>query len=182
MNPPWSFGPSPDQIQKSIEDQINSIGAQNKAFHDRLQAEIQAQQQSLDGGGHAWNPGFGNAGAQDGGGHAWDTGFGNAGAQSGQNWGIGDLGSSHGPQSAISSISVGPDGGFQAGQISPESPGIESRFAEEIAPPSGGNIAVFSSSSSSHSVGPDGKETSHKQSTTGVNDNGKVTIKTVHDP
>lgn len=63
-----------------------------------------------------------------------------------------------------------------------ESPGIESRFGEELPAPSGGSIGVFSSSSSMQSVGPDGKETSSKIATTGLNDNGKITFRTVHDP
>lgn len=62
------------------------------------------------------------------------------------------------------------------------SPGIQSRFNEPLPPSSGGSYGVFSSSSSSHSVGPDGREKAFKSATTGVNDNGKVTYHTVHDP
>lgn len=60
-------------------------------------------------------------------------------------------------------------------------PGVESRFGEEVPPPSGNTYGVFSSSSSHTMVGPDGKTISHKSSTTGVNDNGKITFRTVED-
>ena len=60
-------------------------------------------------------------------------------------------------------------------------PGVESRFANELPAPSGGSYGVFSSSSSHTMVGPDGKTVSHKSSTTGVNDNGKITFRTVED-
>ncbi|XP_032453010.1 nuclear envelope pore membrane protein POM 121 isoform X8 [Nasonia vitripennis] len=89
---------------------------------------------------------------------------------------------STGPQSASASASLGPNGGFQAAQINPAAPGIFSRFGDSIPPPSGNSYGVFSSSSSSSAVGPDGKQTSRKSATIGVNDNGKVTYKTVHDP
>lgn len=98
--------------------------------------------------------------------------------------GLGNLGpgsSDPGVHSAISSISLGPRGGFQAGEINPVGPGIESRFAEELPAPSGGPVGVFASSSSSSMTGPDGKTISHKSSTTGVNDNGKITFRTVQD-
>lgn len=48
-------------------------------------------------------------------------------------------------------------------------------------PPGGGHFGVFTSSSS-HSSDVDGKVTSHKMATVGVNDNGKVTTYTAHDP
>ncbi|XP_011349617.1 mucin-5AC isoform X2 [Ooceraea biroi] len=86
-----------------------------------------------------------------------------------------------GAQLASASIGVGPTGGFQAGQISPAAPGIESRFAEELPPPSGNSYGVFASSSSSSMTGPDGKQINHKISTTGVNDNGQISFRTVHD-
>lgn len=60
-------------------------------------------------------------------------------------------------------------------------PGIESRFADELPPPSSNNYGVFSSSSSHTLVGPDGKTISRKSSTTGVNDNGKITYRTVQE-
>lgn len=86
-----------------------------------------------------------------------------------------------GTHSAVSSIQLGPEGGYQAGAINPVAPGVESRFANELPSPSGGTYGVFSSSSSHTMVGPDGKTTSHKSSTTGVNDNGKITFRTVED-
>ncbi|XP_011504739.1 PREDICTED: probable serine/threonine-protein kinase cdc7 [Ceratosolen solmsi marchali] len=89
---------------------------------------------------------------------------------------------SNGPQGAFATASIGPNGGFQAAHISPASPGIFSRFAEDIPPPGGKQYGVFSSSSSSSSTGPDGKQIAHKSATIGINDNGKVTYKTVHDP
>ncbi|XP_014482106.1 PREDICTED: uncharacterized protein PB18E9.04c-like isoform X1 [Dinoponera quadriceps] len=85
------------------------------------------------------------------------------------------------PQVASASIGLGPKGGFQAGHISPAAPGIESRFAEDLPPPSGNSFGVFASSSSSSHTGPDGKQVNHKSSVTGVNDNGKISYRTVHD-
>ncbi|CAL1679952.1 unnamed protein product [Lasius platythorax] len=85
------------------------------------------------------------------------------------------------PQVASASIGLGPGGGFQAGQISPAAPGIESRFAEELPAPSGNSFGVFASSSSSSMTGPDGKPIGHKSSVTGVNDNGKISYHSVHD-
>ncbi|XP_076172492.1 uncharacterized protein LOC143149197 [Ptiloglossa arizonensis] len=86
-----------------------------------------------------------------------------------------------GGHSAVSSINLGPEGGYQSGAINPASPGIESRFGEALPPPSGNNYAVFSSSSSKTMRGPDGKITSHKTSSTGVNDNGKITFRTIEE-
>ncbi|KAK2578892.1 hypothetical protein KPH14_009757 [Odynerus spinipes] len=86
-----------------------------------------------------------------------------------------------GVHSAIAGISLGPRGGFQMGQISPAAPGIESRFADDLPPISGGNVGVFASSSSSSMTGPDGKTIAHKSATTGVNDNGKISFRTVQD-
>jgi hypothetical protein len=85
------------------------------------------------------------------------------------------------PQVASASIGLGPGGGFQAGQISPAAPGIESRFAEDLPAPSGNSFGVFASSSSSSMTGPDGKPIGHKSSVTGVNDNGKISYHSVHD-
>lgn len=85
------------------------------------------------------------------------------------------------PQSAYSSINLGPGGGYQTGYISPAAAGVQSRFGDDIPPPSGNSYGVFASSSSSSGVGPDGKRISHKSSTTGVNDNGKITYRTVQD-
>ncbi|XP_076246960.1 uncharacterized protein LOC143186954 [Calliopsis andreniformis] len=86
-----------------------------------------------------------------------------------------------GGSSAVSSINLGPGGGYQAGAISPAAPGIASRFGEDIPPPSGNSYGVFAGSSSRTVVGPDGKPISHKVSTTGVNDNGKITFRTIQD-
>ncbi|EFN69135.1 hypothetical protein EAG_14393 [Camponotus floridanus] len=85
------------------------------------------------------------------------------------------------PQISSASIGLGPGGGFQTGLISPGVPGLESRFAEELPAPSGNSFGVFASSSSSSRTGPDGKQINHKSSITGVNDNGKVSFRTVHD-
>ncbi|XP_043259754.1 uncharacterized protein LOC122401595 [Colletes gigas] len=82
-------------------------------------------------------------------------------------------------QSAVSSIQLGPGGGYHAAVLNPGAPGVESRFAEELPPPSGGSYGVFTSSSSNTMIGPDGKAVSHKVSTTGVNDNGKIHFRTV---
>ncbi|XP_014214492.1 uncharacterized protein LOC106643747 isoform X1 [Copidosoma floridanum] len=87
-----------------------------------------------------------------------------------------------GPQGAFASGSIGPQGGFQSAQVYPAAPGISSRFGESVPAPSGNNYGVFSSSSSSSSVGPDGKQNSKKTATVAVNDNGKISVKTVHDP
>ncbi|KAF7399087.1 hypothetical protein HZH68_007679 [Vespula germanica] len=95
--------------------------------------------------------------------------------------GSGPGSSDPGLQSAISSISVGPRGGFQAGQINPAAPGIESRFANELPPPSGGQYGVFASSHSSSATDGSGRTIAHKSATTGVNDNGKITFRTVQD-
>ncbi|KAL6434286.1 hypothetical protein ACFW04_006013 [Cataglyphis niger] len=96
------------------------------------------------------------------------------------NYGGGGYGGG-GPQVASASIGLGPDGGYQIGQISPVAPGIESRFADDLPAPSGGTFGVFASSSSSSRTGPDGRPISHKTSITGVNDNGKISYRTVHD-
>ncbi|XP_015438451.1 PREDICTED: uncharacterized protein LOC107193505 [Dufourea novaeangliae] len=90
-------------------------------------------------------------------------------------------GANPGANIAASNIRLGPNGGYQSGVISPVAPGLQSRFGEDIPPPSGGTYGVFSSSSSKTVVGPDGKQHSEKSSTTGVNDNGKITFRTVHD-
>ncbi|XP_015601008.1 fibroin heavy chain isoform X1 [Cephus cinctus] len=90
--------------------------------------------------------------------------------------------SGSGPHVATASANLGPQGGHQSASISPAAPGIFSRFGESVPPPSGNSFGVFTSSSSGHSVGPDGKETSYKSATTGVNDNGKVSYHTVRDP
>ncbi|KAI4494156.1 hypothetical protein M0802_009190 [Mischocyttarus mexicanus] len=95
--------------------------------------------------------------------------------------GFGPGSSEPGVHSAISSISVGPDGGFQAGQISPVAPGIESRFANPLPAPSGGSYGVFSSSRSVSSTDDTGRTVAHKSATTGVNDNGRITFRTVQD-
>lgn len=94
---------------------------------------------------------------------------------------IGDAGSIPGAHTAYSSINLGPEGGYQAGAINPVAPGVQSRFAEELPPPSGGAYGVFSSSSSHSMTGPDGKTVSRKVATTGVNDNGKITFRTVEE-
>lgn len=60
-------------------------------------------------------------------------------------------------------------------------PGIESRFANELPPPSGGQYGVFASSHSSSATDGSGKTIAHKSATTGVNDNGKITFRTVQD-
>jgi len=85
------------------------------------------------------------------------------------------------PQVASASIGISPYGGFQSGQISPAAPGIESRFADDLPPPSGNSYGVFAGSSSSSVTGPDGRPINHKSSITGVNDNGRVSFRTVHD-
>ncbi|XP_058799233.1 uncharacterized protein LOC131668811 isoform X1 [Phymastichus coffea] len=93
-----------------------------------------------------------------------------------------NFGYPNGPASAFSSINLGPQGGYQQGAINPARTGTLSRFGEGVPAPSGNNYGVFSSSSSSSSTGPDGKTVSHKSATVGVNDNGKVSVKTIHDP
>ncbi|XP_078033553.1 uncharacterized protein LOC144468167 isoform X2 [Augochlora pura] len=90
-------------------------------------------------------------------------------------------GSHPGGNTAVSSISLGPQGGYQAGAIHPAAPGVQSRFGEDIPAPSGNSYGVFSSSSSKTVIGPDGKPISHKTSTTGVNDNGNISYHTVRD-
>ncbi|XP_011882222.1 PREDICTED: mucin-1-like isoform X1 [Vollenhovia emeryi] len=85
------------------------------------------------------------------------------------------------PQISSASIGLGPYGGFQSGQISPAAPGIESRFAEDLPAPSGNSYGVFASSSSSSMTGPDGRPINRKSSITGVNDNGRISFRTVHD-
>ena len=90
-------------------------------------------------------------------------------------------GSNPGAHSAVSSIGLGPRGGYQAGAINPAAPGIASRFSDDLPAPSGNSYGVFAGSSSKTVVGPDGKPVSHKISTTGVNDNGKITFRTVQD-
>uniref|UniRef100_A0ABD2VT88 Uncharacterized protein n=1 Tax=Trichogramma kaykai TaxID=54128 RepID=A0ABD2VT88_9HYME len=87
-----------------------------------------------------------------------------------------------GANSATASASIGPGGGYQQAAVNPPNPNFESRFGEAIpASPGGGSYGVFSSSSSSSGVGPDGKPVNHKQATVAVNNNGKVSVHTVGD-
>lgn len=123
----------------------------------RIQAQIEAQQRAL-----------------------FDANNG-IGSGPGPGYGYGFGSSDPGVQSAISSISVGPEGGYQAGQISPVAPGVESRFADPLPAPSGGPIGVFASSRSSSVTDDTGRTIAHKSATTGVNDNGKITFRTVED-
>ncbi|XP_067009049.2 uncharacterized protein [Anabrus simplex] len=84
-----------------------------------------------------------------------------------------------GPVGAQASVSLGTRGGFGQAEYYP--PELGSRIGQEIPPPSGGNYAVFSSSSSGSSD-VNGKKTSFKQATIGVNDNGKVSTYSVKNP
>lgn len=144
------------------------------------------------------------------GGHGMD-GFGMGGFPSGGSSSSSSSSSSdgnygnHAPAVAASSVGLGPDGGYQVGQISPVSfsnqlqnsflplcfltndelskfqagPGIESRFGDSIDAPNDGAVGTYSSSSTSQSVGPDGKVVSHKTTTVAVTKDGKTTYKTI---
>jgi len=172
------YSSSQADFQAFIQQQLRQLQAQQEAF----QAQIEAQRQIFlemsnrigngnsfpqypNGPQGAFPPRFG----------APQGGFPQYGGPQGGSFGSG-------PHSAVASANIGPQGGFQSGQISPVAPGIHSRFDEPLPPPRGGSYGVFSSSSSSSSIGPDGKEKSFKQATTGVNDNGKVSFHTVRDP
>ncbi|KAI4477155.1 hypothetical protein M0804_012976 [Polistes exclamans] len=137
----------------------NSFSFHQRMMEDhfrRIQAQMEAQQRAL-----------------------FDASNGIGGGPGG--YGYGYSSSDPRAQSAISSISVGPGGGYQAGQISPVAPGVESRFADPLPAPSGGPIGVFASSRSSSVTDDTGRTIAHKSATTGVNDNGKITFRTVED-
>lgn len=96
--------------------------------------------------------------------------------------------------------SYSPQGGYGTANIFPPAEnGLEDRFgggdeapqnsvggpvnrvSGSFKPPGGGSFGVFTSSSSGSSD-VNGKKTSFKQSSIGINDNGKVTTYTAHDP
>ncbi|XP_046672732.1 glycine-rich RNA-binding protein 3, mitochondrial-like [Homalodisca vitripennis] len=100
----------------------------------------------------------------------------------------------------VAMATYSPQGGYGSANIFPKPEGgLETRFGGDedggaqnsvgpvsgvsgsFKPPSGGSFGVFTSSSSGSSD-INGKKTSYKQSTIGVNDNGKVTTYTAHDP
>lgn len=98
-------------------------------------------------------------------------------------------GSGDGSVGAVASGSIGPGGGYGSTKVFPSSggSGLNDRFgpvSESSGPlpaPSGGSVGISSFSSSS-STDVDGKKTSQKAATVTVNDNGKVTSYTSHDP
>ncbi|XP_063219158.1 keratin, type I cytoskeletal 9-like isoform X2 [Bacillus rossius redtenbacheri] len=82
---------------------------------------------------------------------------------------------------AAAVASLSPQGGYGYADVFPD---LSSRFGAvggEFPKPSGGSYGVFTSSSSGSSD-IDGKKTNFKSATTGINDNGKVTVYTKHDP
>ncbi|XP_049862844.1 keratin, type I cytoskeletal 9-like [Schistocerca gregaria] len=145
-------------------------------------------------GGFGAVPGFGSGGFGGGGaggqpfvfGSSRPAGFGaqGFGGQPGFGGGYSGFGSgtggSDGAVGAAASAAIGPQGGFQMASLFPDT-GLSSRFGGDISPPAGNSFGVFTSSSSGSSD-VNGKKTSFKTATVGVNDNGKVTYKTVHDP
>ncbi|KAJ8670051.1 hypothetical protein QAD02_001310 [Eretmocerus hayati] len=149
-----SYG-NPSDLQNYFQQYFAALQAQQLAFQRQIQAQIQAHQQAL------WDQS-----------NRIDSNFNTIPSGSYYN----------GAQIASASGSIGPNGGYQTGQISPAAPGIFSRFGESIPAPSGNSYGVFSSASSSSSTGPDGKVHSQKHATVAVNDNGKVSIKHIHDP
>ncbi|XP_066904547.1 uncharacterized protein [Halyomorpha halys] len=98
-------------------------------------------------------------------------------------------GGGDGSVGAVASGSIGPGGGYGSTKVFPSSggPGLGDRFGsvgESSGPfpaPGGGSVGISSFSSSSSSD-VDGKKTSQKSATVSVNDNGKVTTYTSHDP
>ncbi|XP_015601009.1 fibroin heavy chain isoform X2 [Cephus cinctus] len=173
------FGPGFD-FQNFLQQYFSNLQAQQEAF----QAQLQAQQQAFFEMNNRLGYGFPYA-QQIPNTYAANTGSGFGGAAGGFGspaGGYSGSASGSGPHVATASANLGPQGGHQSASISPAAPGIFSRFGESVPPPSGNSFGVFTSSSSGHSVGPDGKETSYKSATTGVNDNGKVSYHTVRDP
>lgn len=99
----------------------------------------------------------------------------------------------------VSMATYGPQGGYGSANVFPKvEGGLESRFGGDnespqnslspvgsvsgsFKPPGGSSYGVFTSSSSGSSD-INGKKTSFKQSSIGINDNGKVTTYTAHDP
>lgn len=96
----------------------------------------------------------------------------------------------------------GPSGGYGGASVYPGAPqgldlnfggGLDDRFgggdgappvnsvSGSFVPPGGSSYGVFTSSSS-HMSNVDGKVSSHKTATVGINDNGKITTYTAHDP
>ncbi|XP_012286577.1 uncharacterized protein LOC105703065 [Orussus abietinus] len=160
---PYSYFPQSNPAGFDLE--LQSYLQQYLANIQALQAQLQAQQQA-----------FLELSNRLGQGYPYPRQYPGAGMNSQGG------GGSSGPHSASASATLGPRGGFQEASIGPVQPGIFSRFGEDVPAPSGNSFGVFTSSSSSHSVGPDGKETSFKSATTGVNDNGRISYHTVHDP
>lgn len=81
---------------------------------------------------------------------------------------------------AAAAAGIGPQGGFHSASLFPDM-GLGSRSGGNIAAPEGGSYGVFTSSSSGTSD-VNGKRTSFKQATVGVNDNGKISFHTIKDP
>ncbi|XP_014230560.1 uncharacterized protein LOC106654926 isoform X5 [Trichogramma pretiosum] len=166
-------GPNPADL---LSQYFAALQAQQLAFQRQLQAQIAAQQNA-----YSFAPpmsfgpgGFGSAGQFP----AGYPGFGMP--PPGFPAGFPSIGG--GANSATASASIGPGGGYQQAAVNPPNPNFESRFGEAIpASPGGGSYGVFSSSSSSSGVGPDGKPVNHKQATVAVNNNGKVSVHTVGD-
>lgn len=86
---------------------------------------------------------------------------------------------------AAASASIGPGGVHQTAQVYPEnpnSPNVDTRFGgSEGGTPGAGTYSVFTSSVSGSSD-LDGKKTGYHHAQTTVNDNGKVTTYTSHNP
>ena len=101
----------------------------------------------------------------------------------------GGVGGGDGSVGASAVGSIGPGGGYGSTKVFPsgQPSDLSDRFGpvkESAGPfpaPSGGSVGISSFSSSSSSD-VDGKKTSQKSATVSVNDNGKVTTYTSHDP
>jgi len=89
--------------------------------------------------------------------------------------------SNFGGNGAAASGSIGPGGAHQTAAVypgNPNVPNVDTRFG---ASPGGGSYGVFTSSHSSSS-NVDGKPVNYHQASTTINDNGKVSTYTVHNP
>ncbi|KAH1023348.1 hypothetical protein HUJ04_012573 [Dendroctonus ponderosae] len=87
--------------------------------------------------------------------------------------------------SAIASGSIGPTGVHQTASVFPENPNapnVNTRFGGESSGGDGGGFKSVFTSSKSVSSNVDGKPQTFRQASTTVNDNGKVTTYTAHNP
>ncbi|GAB0095894.1 hypothetical protein DMENIID0001_113300 [Sergentomyia squamirostris] len=110
-----------------------------------------------------------------------------AGSRFGGSTGVeGSSGGYYAPNYASSSASLGPQGTYQTANIipaNPDSPNVDTRIGADqpLVTVSAGQPGYYGVSSSSFAVSSDvnGQKSSHREASTSINDNGKVTTYTV---